>query len=258
MERQTYPNALYASLQPRSAADSDHSARTILPLGPHLLHSGGVRVAALGLAAEHGTAAFAFNGIAALPISIAISERGVDTSLSELEISTQMRHQGRTVMVTTMEACAPDARHDRVAFGTITWAVLPAPTEPRRSANGIAEASGTLAEIAGITEKDGRCAILSVDEAVSGPGGILHAGALQILAEEAATDAVRQALGDDRLTHLNDATFHFFRAGREGPFVARHRVFRGDRQLWDVEVEVTDGKDRVCTLATFRMQADGN
>ena len=56
-------------------AISATAGHTMLPVGPHLRHPGGLRIAALGLAAEHGTGTFALSGVSAVPIAISVSQR---------------------------------------------------------------------------------------------------------------------------------------------------------------------------------------
>jgi acyl-coenzyme A thioesterase PaaI-like protein len=249
----TYPNALYAVLRAESAAQSAEAGRTILPLGNHLRHEGGLRISALGLAAEHGTSSFALDSVGAVPTALSVSQRGVPDDLDALELHTWTRHRGRTIMVTSMEAFRPGDATDRLAFGQITWAVrLPAPpAAPSRgvSTDGLAD----LLAIAGIEESDGSAAIRAARPDILGPGGILHAGALQTLAEHAALRAAREA-GHGSTVYTSDAAFQFARGAKQGPFTAYPHVLAAAPGLpIDVEVEVRDGDDRLCTLATLRV-----
>jgi acyl-coenzyme A thioesterase PaaI-like protein len=250
----TYPNALYAVLQVESAAQSAEAGRTILPLGNHLRHAGGLRISVLGLAAEHGTSSFALNSAVAVPTALSVSQRVVPEDLDALELRTWTRHRGRTIMVTSMEAFRPGDDTDRLAFGQITWAVLaPASTaapSPGVSPDGLAD----LFTIAGIEESDGPAAIRTARPDILGPGGILHAGALQTLAEHAALRATRERASTGSAGYAADAAFQFARGAKQGPFTAYPRVLAAVPGLpVDVEVEVRDSGDRLCTLATFRV-----
>jgi acyl-coenzyme A thioesterase PaaI-like protein len=250
----TYPNALYAVLQAESAAQSAEAGRTILPLGSHLRHDGGLRISALGLAAEHGTSSFALNSVGAVPTALSVSQRGVPEDLEALELHTWTRHRGRTIMVTSMEAFRPGDVTDRLAFGQVTWAILP-PAPPARPSPGVPpDGLADLFTIAGIEESDGSAAIRAARPDILGPGGILHAGALQTLAEHAALRAAREQASPGSTVHTADAAFQFARGAKQSPFTAYPRVLAAAPGLpIDVEVEVRDGDDRLCTLATLRI-----
>ena len=250
----TYPNALYAVLRAESAAQSAEAGRTILPLGSHLRHDGGLRISVLGLAAEHGTSSFALNSVSAVPTALSVSQRGVPDDLDALELRTWTRHRGRTIMVTSMEAFRPGDDTERLAFGQITWAVL-APAAPAALGPGVPpDGLADLFTIAGVEEFDGSTAIRSARPDILGPGGVLHAGALQTLAEHAALRAAREQAGLGSTGYAADAAFQFARGAKQGPFTAYPRVLAAAPGLpVDVEVEVRDAGDRLCTLATLRI-----
>jgi len=254
MPASTYPNALYALLQVESEALSDERGRTVLPLGPHLRHDGGLRLASLGLAAEHGTGTFAFREVGGVPTALSVSQRNVPDDLDALELYTRMRHRGRTIMVTSMEAYRPGDKTERLAFGTITWSVLP-PFEKRPPRPGVeVPALADLCAVAGIEAVDGAAAIAASPADILGPGGILHAGALQTLAEHAALTAARAHAGAGSTAIVVDASFHFLRGGRKAPFVAHPRILAATAgRLIDIEIEIRDLDDRTCTLCTFRV-----
>jgi acyl-coenzyme A thioesterase PaaI-like protein len=250
----TYPNALYAVLRAESAAQSAEAGRTILPLGSHLRHDGGLRISALGLAAEHGASSFALNSVGAVPTALSVSQRGVADDLDALELHTWTRHRGRTIMVTSMEAFRPGDRTHRLAFGQITWAVL-APAPPAGPSQGVSpDGLADLFTVASVEESDGPAVIRAARPDILGPGGILHAGALQTLAEHAALRAAREQAGPGSAVCTADAAFQFARGAKQGPFTAYPRVLAAAPGLpIDVEVEVRDSGDRLCTLATLRI-----
>ena len=248
MPKTLYPNALYALLQVRSLAVTETSGHTILPTGPHLRHRGGLRLAALGLAAEHGTSTFALSGVSAVPIAIAVSQRAIPAKLAELEVLTTLRHKGRSIMVTSMEAYRPGDRSERLAFGTLTWSILPPSANGGTPAIGQVAPEGDLLDVTGIRAEGAVTSIQTADPGLLGPGGVLHAGALQALAEEAALAAVRHQAPGEAPPVLTDATFHFIRAARAAPFITQVRAQPGG----DVEVSIYDdgGAGRLCVLCT--------
>ena len=87
---------------------------------------------------------------------------------------------------------------------------------------------------------------------ILGPGGVLHAGALQALAEEAALAAARHDDPHGEPPAITDATFHFVRAARSGPFVAQVHSHAGG----DTEVTIHDegGAGRLCVLCTCKVK----
>ena len=156
-------------------------------------------------------------------------------------------------MVTSMEAFRPGDRTDRLAFGQVTWAVLP-PAAPATPSQGVTRDGADLFTIASIEESDGSAAIRVARPDILGPGGILHAGALQTLAEHAALRAAREQASPGSAAYTADAAFQFARGAKQGPFIAYPRVLAAAPGLpIDVEVEVRDGDDRLCTLANLRI-----
>ena len=250
----TYPNALYAVLRAESAAQSAEAGRTILPLGSHLRHDGGLRISVLGLAAEQGTGSFALNSAVVVPTALSVSQRGLPEDLDALELRTWTRHRGRTIMVTSMEAFRPGDDTDRLAFGQITWTVLP-PGPPAAPSPGVSpDGLPDLFTIAGIEDAVDTATIRTARPDILGPGGILHAGALQTLAEHAALRAARVQASGGGSGYTADAAFQFVRGAKQGPFTAYPRVLAAFPGLpVDVEVEVRDSGDRLCTLATLRI-----
>lgn len=244
----SYPNALYACLGVQSTADSAQSGRSVLPLGPHVRHPGGLRLAALGLAAEHGAGTCALGDVQAVPTAIAVSQRDVPSDLEELELVTRLRHKGRSLMVTTMDGFRPGDREQRLVSGTITWTVLPpAPTASKPATATFAAGHADLLAVAGVTTTGNVTAIAGADAGTAGPGGVLHAGALQALAEEAALVALATLANVSDCANVTDATFHFVRAARTGPFVGHVQTHSSG----DVEVAVHDegGTGKLCVLA---------
>lgn len=256
-----YPNALYARLAIQSTQLTADSGRSLVPIGPHVRCAGGIRIAALGLAAEHCASTFAFKDTFAVPTAITVSQRDVPEDLTELELTSKMRHRGRSSLVTTMRAQESGAS-EILAFGTITWTVLQS-TGPAAGQASVytSTPTGNLAEVSGVVCDGETATITAPGSGILGPGGILHAGALQTLAEEAALAAAAHVVevgsGEPAAPqYAADATFYFIRSARTGPFHAHASILHAEiGRSTDVEVEVREGgpDGRPCTVCRIRV-----
>lgn len=254
------PNALYATTGVHSERQTDGTGMTSMTVTDRISHAGGLRIAALGLAAEHGAASFAFAQVMALPVQIAVSQREVRTG-DALTLRSRLRHQGRNMLLTDMEAFRNGDFSHQVGFGTILWSVTgPAPENrpPRRPLSDWPGTERDMLDIAGIGAQGGVLHIATIAPEVAGPGGILHAGALQVLMEEAVLTLVAQSGLDRAAIHVADAAFHFVRAARDGAFVARPRQLHRGTGRCEVEAEIVDrnGDGRLCALCHATIQVN--
>jgi acyl-coenzyme A thioesterase PaaI-like protein len=209
----------------------------------------GLRLGALGLLLEQCSAAPFIAHTAAVPTDLVIHARDTAKDVDMLHAEARVLRHGRTSVVT--EGTITDAadRTRLVAFGVIGWSVLgpidpalpdlPTIDGPDDPATAVTS-TGPLLDAIGIKvlPNDGGCRLDRVRPEISGPGGILHAGAIQLMTEAA---ALVMAPGADA-AGWSTASQHlrFLSAGRSGPFVARASILDASDSELDVRVEVID------------------
>jgi uncharacterized protein (TIGR00369 family) len=173
-----------------------------------------------------------------------------------LRLRAHVLRAGRNSVVTDIEI--RDAADVVVGDGVLTSAVLdPAggpPDFPRPLVLAAPEVPGPdlpVLEFFGIRTRDATAVELDIDDRVRNPWGILHGGAIAMLVDAAAANAV----GDGSV--VVDTVLHFLRPGRVGPAVARASVLgvRPDGVLVRVEVVDAGAEDRVMSLAVCTVRA---
>jgi acyl-coenzyme A thioesterase PaaI-like protein len=247
---------LYDHLGIVSAAVDDASAVTTMPVHDDVRHPGGLRIAALGLAFEHGAAQYAFSKVTAVPVQLDLHQRDRALGVSGVHVTSHVVRLGRTLLVTAGEI-GDIADHSRlVAFGSIVWSITggPIPPGPVRPAPPMGRPGrpDLLTALAVEPLDDGSgCRLQALSDAIAGPGGVLHAGMFQILGEQAALIRVRRE-GASVHAMVLDASHHFLQAARLGPFVATSILIASNEGQFDVRVTVSDAT-RVCSLSYFRL-----
>lgn len=236
-----------------------NSVETTLPVDDALLAAGGgrERAAYLGLAMEHGMPLLA--DVAAVPVVIAVHLRQRAAAPSRLWVMSRIVRLGRAMMVT--EATFYDSRGTTTGFGTVTWSVsgpLPSDQPPRTppfrvqravSGSGILEAIGLRP-----LEEGGGYQIAEIVPAIAAPGGILHAGAVQILCEEAALSAARARLQSEQVS-TRDLECQLLAAAKIGPFTSRSTVLVAGVDGVDCRAEVRDEGNRGRLIATANVRS---
>jgi acyl-coenzyme A thioesterase PaaI-like protein len=249
---------LYEQLGIESRLAGAETVETRMPVGEGVLLGGGLRAAPLGLALEHGTRLV--SGVVAVPVHISVHVRDGDSPPLEVRAIKRLTKLGRTLMLT--EGVFSDPAGRTIAFGSITWSVSgPLPEGERAEGRGMRPRSQGLRtgilETAGIQSDpaEGRCWLDGIGPGNAGPGGILHAGAVQLMCEEAALLTGRGHLATDAVT-AKDCSFHLLDAGRAGPFTARASVLASSEDGSDCRVELRDdGRDgKLTAVAEIRVR----
>src|ERR1700722_8273083 len=102
----------------------DQAGATTMPVGDDIRHPGGLRIAPLGLAFEHGAATYAFDQLMAVPVQIALRQRDRGAGLTGIRCDSRIVRLGRTLIVTNGDIRAVDDLSRVVAFGAIIWSVI--------------------------------------------------------------------------------------------------------------------------------------
>ena len=235
--------SLYEHLGISSRRLDDATVETLLPIGEGEPATGRLSVAALGHAFEHGAPLLA--PVAFVPVVIAVHVRADSRDRVDVRVLNRLARLGRRVMVTDATAFLEDGTV--IGFGTITWSVtgaLPDGT-PVASSWGARPRprlpDAGLLDVVGVRPlPDGTgCEVAAVGDRTAGPGRVLHAGAIQLLCEEAALIAARAGLPSEGFA-ARDCLCHLLEAGRHGPFVARGQVLVSGDDGADCRVEVRD------------------
>jgi acyl-coenzyme A thioesterase PaaI-like protein len=248
---------IYARLGIESRLVDATTVETVLPVGEVVVITGGVRAAHLGLAMEHGAPLLA--RVAAVPVVISVHLRGLEAGAGEVRVRNRLVKAGRTLMVT--EAVFLDRSGGRVGFGTVTWSVSsqqqevpPATTSvPPWPDNGSRRGILDVLDVIPLSAADG-CQLQSVTPDIAGPGGVLHAGAIQFLCEEAALIAGRARMSTDHVS-TRDSVLHLVATGRVGPFTATSSLLMIGHDGADCRAELRDEgqADRLLAVADLRL-----
>ena len=116
-------------------------------------------------------------------------------------------------------------------------------------------------EFFGIEPMSGTVTRLRIDDRLRNPWGILHGGAVAMLADEAACRAalaqVPDAAGPGGAVAATDAVLHYLRPARVGPVDARCRVLgsRAGRTAVRVDIHDVGADDRVVLAGSVAVQA---
>jgi acyl-coenzyme A thioesterase PaaI-like protein len=254
-------NHVYDHLGVRSRRLGPDSGETLMPVTDDIRTGGGLRAAPLGLAFEQGVASYLFDRVMAVPTQISMHVRDAGVGVVGIRSETHLARLGRTLAIVDGEIHDSKEEGRLIAYGSIIWSVIGgAPDRPNDA--GVEpdppsfEAAGVdVVEAAGITAlADGSsCRVEAVTPQTAGPGGILHAGILQLLCEEAALVATRTTTGV-MTTRAVDCVYTFIQPGRTGPFVATAEVLYTGEEGLDTKVQVRDlgNDDRILTLAFIR------
>ena len=239
----TLNSHLYDRLALVAEPDGD-GGRARLRLAP------GVRcAAALGLALERSTEPYLFTTHASVPIRLDMHVRRDLRMIEAVIAHSRLTHDGRRLKVTECVIVA-DGTDDVVGWGQATWSVV-GPAEPQtgdleRHLPAAPAHVIDLADVMGLEPLvDGSgYRVAAVSDAMAGPGGILHAGVLQLLAERAAIDV------DGFGGAASDCAHSFLAPARHGPFVARAAPLSDERDARDYRVEVRDlSADRLASVS---------
>jgi uncharacterized protein (TIGR00369 family) len=254
-------NHIYDHIGTTSKRLDDSSGETLMPITDDVRTEVGLRAAPLGLAFEQGVATYVFDRALAVPSQISLHVRDRGEGLQGIRSVTHAVRFGRTAITTDGEIFDADDPTRLVAYGSIAWSVIgEAPVRAAASEDAperppFEPAGVDVAIAAGITRtSDGGCRVESVTPQTAGPGGILHAGVLQLLSEEAALVAAKSSTG--RAGYAVDCTYNFLQPGKVGPFVATAEVLSVGDEGVDTKVKVHDeGNDnRILALAFVRVR----
>jgi uncharacterized protein (TIGR00369 family) len=120
-------------------------------------------------------------------------------------------------------------------------------TPPLRDGPGLAETLGIEILEAGPELASAR---MAVGDAVMQPFGIVHGGALAALAESICSVATYNAVKDDGMLAMGQASdTAFLRPISAGHVTATARRRHGGRTTWVWDVELADDEGRICALS---------
>ena len=248
-------NTIYDHLGVRSLPIDEQSAETRMPVTSDIRTAGGLRAAPLGLAFEQGVASYLFRKVLAVPSQISLHVRDRGDNVQGIRSETRIVRLGRTLVATDGEIRDADDPHRLIAYGWIAWSVIGEAPIRDASAHPAEEAPFEPAGVdvvtaSGITPlPDGSgCRLEGYTAQTSGPGGILHAGMLQLLSEEAALIAAGAATGATKLM-ATDCTYNFLQPGKAGPFISTAEVICVGDEGVDTKVAVHDEGNENRTLS---------
>jgi acyl-coenzyme A thioesterase PaaI-like protein len=242
-----------------------NSVETTLPADDALLGAGAGagaaggrgRAAYFGLAMEHGMPLLA--DVAAVPVVIAVHLRQPAAAPGRQRVVSRIVRLGRTMMVTGGTFYGSGGT--MTGFGTVTWSVsgtLPSDQPPRTPlCPGRRAGSGSgFPETIGLrpAEEGSGYQIGEIVPAIAGPGGILHAGAVQLLCEETALSAARARLQSEQVS-TRDFECQLLAAGRVGPFTSRATVLLAGVDGIDCRAEVRDEGNGGRLIATANVRS---
>jgi uncharacterized protein (TIGR00369 family) len=189
------------------------------------------------------------------------------THVGPLRIRADVLRQGRNSAVTSLDVVDEGAGDRHVAAAVMTCAVLDpgamtlaferpmvlAMPDPDPDAVG-------PVEFFGIEPGEGPVTRLRLDDRLRNPWGILHGGAVAMLADEAAcraaVDALPGAVGPDAVA-ATDVVLHYLRPVKVGPVEARCQVLgsRSGRTTVRVAIHDVGADDRMVTLGAVTVQS---
>lgn len=184
-----------------------------------------------------------------------------------LRIRADVLRRGRSSVVTALDVTDEGAGDRRVAAATMTCAVLDPGTMvleferpftmamPESAPDAVAPE-----EFFGIEPGEGTVTRLRFDDRLRNPWGILHGGAVAMLADEAACRAavaVFPGAAGPRGVAASDVVLHYLRPVKVGPVEARCRVLGSTAGRTTVRVAIHDvgADDRVVTLGSVAVLA---
>jgi len=192
------------------------------------------------------------------------------TGTGPLQLDTEVLRRGRSAVVTRTAVSTPDGT--AVATGWMTAAVLtptggpPVIERPVRPVTlaPVEDPAFTTAPPEFFSMRDGRApgeVALDIVERIRNPWGILHGGAMTVLADTAARSAVAgtPALEPTPGLVTSDLITHYLSPGRVGPVVAAARVLgrRGHEHLVRVTVRDHGAADRLLVEAVVTVRHAG-
>jgi acyl-coenzyme A thioesterase PaaI-like protein len=252
--------------------DEDHGEGT-LPIRPGLRNLNGPSAAALAVLLQDLSAVtIARFAPLVVPIQINVRIRATAAGVETLIAKGETTRRGRAVQFTDAQYYDAAEPSRVVAFATGSWATMGSNREtPRPGGPG----PGTPAEddppynldfaslfaAIGARERAGGGVELGSVEAVhtepvalgGSSTGTLHAGALQVLAESAATQAATATVPAERLM-IEELSTQFLAPARITPITALGSVVASTDTSIDCRVEVREqsGDGRVCALSYAR------
>ena len=211
------------------------------------------------------------SGLAALPQWIVTTSLMATVSelshVGPLRLRADVLRKGRTSVVTTLEVFDEGADDKQVAAATMTCAVLDANGMsfefPRPRILAMPELQpDPLApeEFFCIEPGEGLVTRLRLEDQLRNPWGILHGGAVAMLADEAACRATVAARGGDigpDGVAATDLVLHYLRPVKVGPVEARCQVLgtRAGRSVVRVAIHDVGADDRMVTMASVTVLA---
>ncbi len=265
---------IYKYVGARSVALSEEDGESTLRLRPDLRGPHGPKAAALGVLIQDLSAVTVTRfAPMAVPIQINIRVRTPASSLTEVAAHGYTLRRGRGVMASEARVTDPADRSRVVAFVTASWATAGAVlTEAKPTLQGPGtpepgdpdpQAASMLDFIGATRRADGRGW-----ELVEGPGahaeqialggaarGLLHAGALQVLLEGAATTTAATQVPEDSLM-IEELGTQFLAPARLGPIsaIAELLVVSDDSVDCRVELREEGGAGRLSALSFARFR----
>ncbi|MGD0882719.1 MAG: hotdog fold thioesterase [Acidimicrobiales bacterium] len=240
------------------------------PVDPHQRGpAGGIRTGGL-LTALDSLGGFT-SGLSVLPRWIVTTSLMATVSeldhVGPLRIRADVLRRGRSSVVTALDVTDEGADDRRVAAATMTCAVLdPGPMVlefERPFTQAMPDVSPDAVppeEFFGIEPGEGTVTRLRFDDRLRNPWGILHGGAVAMLADEAACRAavaVFPGAAGPRGVAAADVVLHYLRPVKVGPVEARCRVLGTTAGRTTVRVAIHDvgSDDRMVTLGSVAVLA---
>jgi uncharacterized protein (TIGR00369 family) len=240
------------------------------PIDPHLRGpGGGLRTG--GLLTNLDSLGGFTSGLAALPRWIVTTSLLATVSeldhVGPLRFRADVLRRGRSSVVTALEVVDEGAHDRHVAAATMTCAILDpgameltfdrpvtVPMPPAQP-----DAVGPE-EFFAIEPGEGPVTRLELDDRLRNPWGILHGGAVAMLADEAACRAALAYSGPasgPAGVAAADAVLHYLRPVKVGPVEARCRVLgtRAGRTTVRVAIHDVGADDRMVTLGSVTVLA---
>jgi acyl-coenzyme A thioesterase PaaI-like protein len=252
-------NHIYDHLGVQSKRIDSQSGQTRMPINDDVRVDGGLRAAPLGLAFEQGVASYLFDRVMVVPTQISLHIRDDGAGVKGIISTTRLARLGRTIVIVEGSIVDDEEPSRLLAYGSIAWSVIgeghglrpESTTEPLPAAGVnviVAAAITPLADGSG-------CRVDGIVPQTTGPGGILHAGILQLLSEEAALVVTRRATPTHKVRAV-DCTYNFIQPGKVGPFVATAEIVCDGEEGLDTKTVVRDAgnNDRMLALAYIRVR----
>jgi acyl-coenzyme A thioesterase PaaI-like protein len=256
-------------LPPPAGVDAPSEFGGRVPVDPHQRGPGGGLVTGGLLSSLDNLGGFTA-GIAVLPEWVVTTSMMVTVAdLSHrgpLRLHAKVLRRGRKAVVTGLEVVDEGAGDRAVAVATMTCAVLDpgtrdleferpfsiamAPPDPR---------ARPPLEFFGIEPGTGPITRLGLEEHLRNPWGILHGGAVAMLAEVGACRAVESDRGASSLGPVAgaDTVLHYLFPAKVGPVEARCEVLgtRGGRAVVRVAVHDVGAEDRLVSVGSVAVVA---